>query len=87
MEKQLNEWQKLAEEFYERLTKKGKTGKLSLEEYIRELFPFVREKNLDPFDASAITLIVTGSEPLSSLVKAVLLKKEYKTRKLREEVV
>jgi len=81
MEKQLNEWQKLAEEFYERLKKKGKTGKLSLEEYIRELYSFVREKNLDPFDASAITLIVTGSEPLS---KKII---EIKKKKLREEVV
>ena len=81
MEKQLNEWQKLAEEFYERLKKKGKTGKLSLEEYIRELYSFVREKNLDPFDASAITLIVTGSEPLS---KEII---EIKKKKLREEVV
>jgi len=77
MEKQLNEWQKLAEEFYERLKKKGKT----VEEYIRELYSFVREKNLDPFDASAITLIVTGSEPLS---KEII---EIKKKKLREEVV
>jgi len=77
---EIERWKKLAKEFEKRFPD---LKKVKLEVYLRELFKFVREKKLDPFDASAITMILTGSEPLSDLVKVILLKKELKERQLK----
>ena len=77
---EIERWKKLAKEFEKRFPD---LKKVKLEVYLRELFKFVMEKKLDPFDASAITMILTGSEPLSDLVKVILLKKELKERQLK----
>ena len=81
---EIERWKKLSEEFRKRLPKDLK--KVNLGVYLRKLFEFAREKKLDPFDASAITMILTGSEPLSSLVKVIFLKKELKKRQFEEVI-
>jgi len=73
---EIERWEKLAKEFRKRLPKDLKEVNLGL--YLRKLFEFAREKKLDPFDASAITMILTGSEPLSNLVQVIFFKKKLK---------